>query len=178
MKKTNSKCLQLEWHDWRLEICRSNRQCFCGLMLIPSGFGYQRTACKIQAPLNEHGIGHSGYRKRVGSDISCESSCRHTKFHGCVTIYCFRVRRFESPWISDSSTYVIAFCCVPSCIHHRGWSMSLFGDFEYHLQISVGIYIPNSWVMFNWDIYQPLLNDGKMMVNWLMTVILWWFNDG
>ena len=50
--------------------------------------------------------------------------------------------------------------------------MSLFGDFEYHLQISVGIYIPNSWVMFNWDIYQPLLNDGKMMVNWLMTVIL------
>ena len=34
--------------------------------------------------------------------------------------------------------------------------MSLFGDFEYHLQISVGIYIPNSWVMFNWDIYQPL----------------------
>ena len=34
--------------------------------------------------------------------------------------------------------------------------MFLFGDFEYHLQISVGIYIPNSWVMFNWDIYQPL----------------------
>ena len=34
--------------------------------------------------------------------------------------------------------------------------MSLFGDFEYHLQIAVGIYIPNSWVMFNWDIDQPL----------------------
>ena len=34
--------------------------------------------------------------------------------------------------------------------------MSLFGDFEYHLEISVGDYIPNGWVMFNWDIYQPL----------------------
>ena len=33
--------------------------------------------------------------------------------------------------------------------------MSLFGDFEHHLHISVGNYIPNSWVMFNWDIYQP-----------------------
>ena len=32
--------------------------------------------------------------------------------------------------------------------------MSLFGDFGHHLQISVGDYIPNSWVMFNWDIYQ------------------------
>ena len=31
--------------------------------------------------------------------------------------------------------------------------MSLFGDFEHHLQISVGDCIPNSWVMFNWDIY-------------------------
>ena len=35
--------------------------------------------------------------------------------------------------------------------------MSLFGDFEHHLHISVGYYIPNSRVMFNWDIYQPLL---------------------
>ena len=34
--------------------------------------------------------------------------------------------------------------------------MSLFGDFEHHLQISVGNYIPKSWVMFNLDIYQPL----------------------
>ena len=36
--------------------------------------------------------------------------------------------------------------------------MSLIGDFEHHLQISVGIYIPTSWVMFNWDIYQPLID--------------------
>ena len=35
--------------------------------------------------------------------------------------------------------------------------MSPFGDFEQHLQISVGNYIPNTWVMFNWDIYQPLI---------------------
>ena len=34
--------------------------------------------------------------------------------------------------------------------------MSLFGDFEHHLKISVGYYIPNSRVMLNWDIYQPL----------------------
>ena len=34
--------------------------------------------------------------------------------------------------------------------------MSLFPDFEHHLQISLGTYIPSSWVMFNWDIYQPL----------------------
>ena len=38
----------------------------------------------------------------------------------------------------------------------RGWYMSLFGDFEHRLQIFVGDYIPNIWVMFNWDIYQPL----------------------
>ena len=35
-----------------------------------------------------------------------------------------------------------------------------FGDFEHHLQISVGYYIPNSWVMLNWDIYQPLLSPN------------------
>ena len=34
--------------------------------------------------------------------------------------------------------------------------MSCFGDFEHHFQVFVGDYIPNSWVMFNWDIYQPL----------------------
>ena len=33
--------------------------------------------------------------------------------------------------------------------------MSLFGDLEHNLQISVGYYIPYSWVMFNWDICQP-----------------------
>ena len=53
--------------------------------------------------------------------------------------------------------------------------MSLFGDFEYHLQISVGIYIPNSWVMFNWDIYQPLLeiHNDKIEINykWAMVSI-------
>ena len=36
--------------------------------------------------------------------------------------------------------------------------MSLFGDFEHHLQIFVGNYIPDSWVMFNWDIYQPRIH--------------------
>ena len=40
--------------------------------------------------------------------------------------------------------------------------MSLFGDFEHHLPISVGDYIPNSWVMFNWDIYQPLLINHQI----------------
>ena len=34
--------------------------------------------------------------------------------------------------------------------------MSLFGDFEHHLQICVGDHTPNGWVMFHWDIYQPL----------------------
>ena len=34
--------------------------------------------------------------------------------------------------------------------------MSHFGDFEHHLQVPIGDYIPNIWVMFNWDIYQPL----------------------
>ena len=36
--------------------------------------------------------------------------------------------------------------------------MSLFGDFEHHLQIFEGYDIQNRRVMFNWDIYQPLLN--------------------
>ena len=40
--------------------------------------------------------------------------------------------------------------------YFRGWQMSLFGAFEHHLHIFVGYYIPNSRVMFNWDIYQPL----------------------
>ena len=40
---------------------------------------------------------------------------------------------------------------------YRGWQMSLFGDFGHNLQISVGDSIPNSWVMFTWDIYQPLI---------------------
>jgi hypothetical protein len=35
--------------------------------------------------------------------------------------------------------------------------MSLFGDFEHHVQKYLfRDYIPNSWVMFNEDIYQPL----------------------
>ena len=29
-------------------------------------------------------------------------------------------------------------------------------DFEHHLRISVGNYIPNNWVMFKSDIYRPL----------------------
>ena len=33
-----------------------------------------------------------------------------------------------------------------------------WGFVSHHLQISVGYYIPNSRVMFNWDIYQPLKN--------------------
>ena len=36
-----------------------------------------------------------------------------------------------------------------------------FGFVSHHLQISVGICIPNSWVMFNWDIYQPLLTGYR-----------------
>ena len=34
--------------------------------------------------------------------------------------------------------------------------MSHFGDFEHHFQVFVEDYIPNIWVMFNGDIYQPL----------------------
>ena len=30
-------------------------------------------------------------------------------------------------------------------------------NFEHHLPIFVGDYIPNTWVIFNWDIYQPLV---------------------
>ena len=35
--------------------------------------------------------------------------------------------------------------------------MSLFVEFEHHLQTLVGDDIPKSWVMFTWDIYQPCL---------------------
>ena len=34
-------------------------------------------------------------------------------------------------------------------IVHRHFLLSLYGDFEHHLQISVGDYIPNCWVMWN-----------------------------
>ena len=37
-----------------------------------------------------------------------------------------------------------------------------FGDFGHHLQIFVEDYIPNSWVMFNLDIYQPLFNSTSI----------------
>ena len=35
-----------------------------------------------------------------------------------------------------------------------------FRDFGHRLQIFVGDYIPNSWVMFNLDIYQPLIQPS------------------
>ena len=37
--------------------------------------------------------------------------------------------------------------------------MSLFGDWFHITKTNIcwRCYIPNSWVMFNWDIYQPLL---------------------
>ena len=40
-------------------------------------------------------------------------------------------------------------------------NVPFWGFFEHHLQISVGIYIPNSWVMFDWDIYQPLISRNE-----------------
>ena len=59
----------------------------------------------------------------------------------------------------------------------------LFGDFEHHLQTSVGIHIPNSWVMFNWDIYQPLIltsffcgiSELDMFENWSDGIIRYGF---
>ena len=33
-------------------------------------------------------------------------------------------------------------------IKFRGWYMFRFGDFEHHFQVSVGDFIPKSWVMF------------------------------
>ena len=36
-----------------------------------------------------------------------------------------------------------------------GVDVPFWGFVSHHLQISVGNYIPNGWVMFNWDIYQP-----------------------
>ena len=38
-----------------------------------------------------------------------------------------------------------------------GIDVPIVGYFEHQLQIIVGVYILNSWVMFKWDIYQPLL---------------------
>jgi len=39
--------------------------------------------------------------------------------------------------------------------------MSCLGDCEHHFQVFDGHYIPNSWVMFDWDIYQLVLNHQK-----------------
>ena len=51
----------------------------------------------------------------------------------------------------------------------------MFGDFEHHLQISVGDYIPNSWVMFNWDIYQPLYYSAtEVALHHLRSVVTPW----
>ena len=58
-------------------------------------------------------------------------------------------RCFQQPWDM-------------SCIYenyYTGLGKCPKRDFEHHLQISVGDYITNSWVMFNWDIYQPLLHQ-------------------
>jgi hypothetical protein len=38
--------------------------------------------------------------------------------------------------------------------------MSCFGNFEHHFQVFVGDYIPNIWVMFNLNIYQPLIETN------------------
>ena len=58
--------------------------------------------------------------------------------------------------------------------------ITFFGDFGRHLQIFAGDYIPDTWVMFKLDIYQPL-NQGKYMVNGLDTVdisLYVWSNIG
>ena len=52
---------------------------------------------------------------------------------------------------------------VHSCIFAakgKGLVNVPFWGFWHHLQISVEDCIPNSWVMFNWDIYQPLKRQG------------------
>ena len=43
-------------------------------------------------------------------------------------------------------------------------NVPFWGCVSHHLQICVGDYIPNSWVMFNWDIYQPLFNCSDCSV--------------
>ena len=43
--------------------------------------------------------------------------------------------------------------------------MSHFGNIGHHLQIFVGNYIPNTWVMFNWD----MTNDPCY---WILTGLL------
>ena len=45
--------------------------------------------------------------------------------------------------------------------------MSLFGDFEHHLQRFVGDYITISWLMFNWDVYEPQPNIAIIVIPWL-----------
>ena len=66
-----------------------------------------------------------------------------------------------SKWVDSIHSYQILWCFTNW--FNRGWDwcpfLILFGDFEHHLQISVGYYIPNSRVMFNWDIYQPLFKS-------------------
>ena len=64
---------------------------------------------------------------------------------------------FGIGWVFDMIYLSMLYTQCFIMIYLRGLhSMSLFGDFEHHLQIFVGDCIPNGGVMFNWDIYQPL----------------------
>ena len=72
------------------------------------------------------------------------------------------------------------------CSSGVGIDVPTFGYFEHRLQIFVGMYITNSWVMFNWDIYQLLLNvdycdlksSGSVDFGWCDSILsqrLRWF---
>ena len=56
------------------------------------------------------------------------------------------------PFLQLSCFCYLAHRCFINC---NGW-LSIGHFFLLLTHISVGNYIPNSWVMFNWDIYQPL----------------------
>ena len=57
----------------------------------------------------------------------------------------------------------------------QGWvNVFFFEDFEHHPQIFVGNYIPNSWVMFNWDIDQPLFVSNRRRSPWWISPSVSW----
>ena len=68
---------------------------------------------------------------------------------------------FTEAGVSSGAISAVLLLQMEECLDREmtGVGKCLFGDFGHHLQICVGDYNPNSWVMFNLNIYQPLNDD-------------------
>ena len=74
---------------------------------------------------------------------------------GCAPAPSRRVNPWVKPWVNHGKTL---FWEWSTSFFNTGVGIDVPWDFERHLQITVGDCIPNSRLMFNCDMYQPLIH--------------------